>query len=48
MPSLKEIFNLNVDPNLAHNILVLWALLAILPLSSGILVFGIFPLIFHW
>ena len=47
MPSIKTIINHNVEIDLAHNLLVLWALLVVLPLSSGILVFGIFPLL-NW
>lgn len=43
MPSLKEIFNYNVDQDLAHNIIWAWIFLAIVPLSSGILVWGILP-----
>ena len=47
MPSLKEILSYEVDPNLAHNLLVLWALLVVAPVSAGILVFGIFPFL-NW
>lgn len=45
MPSLKKILNHHVDPELAHNILLLWALLIVAPLTSGILVFELLPLI---
>ena len=48
MSRIKEIFNFTVPEDKAHNIITLWALLVVAPITSGILVFGIFPLIFHW